>query len=93
MRSCKWQQSPSSLKRLLKIKPSMTRGLASFLVLRHRWIDQPLALDVLDGELMYSGMACSSCKGGIAATDSSIEGDGDRSIKVATAIRATIATE
>jgi hypothetical protein len=52
-----------------------------------------LVLDVLDGELMYSGIACSSCKGGIAATDSSIEGDGDRSIKVATAIRATIATE
>lgn len=55
IRSRKWQQSPSSLKRLLKIKPSMTRGLASFLVLRHRWIDQPLVLDVLDGELMYSG--------------------------------------
>ena len=33
----------------------MTRGLASFLVLRHRWIDQRLVLDVLDGELMYSG--------------------------------------
>jgi hypothetical protein len=82
------------LKRLLKIKPSMTRGLASFLVLRHRWIDQPLALDVLDGELMYSGHRMQVlCKGGIAAADSSIEGDGDRSIKVATAIRATIATE
>jgi hypothetical protein len=49
-----------------------------------------LVLDVLDGELMYSGHRMQFlCKGGIAAADSSIEGDGDRSIKVATAIRAT----